>query len=71
MEQLINLKGLVQSLIFSAFGFLMFVVAFIIFDKMTPGDLGCEILEKQNMAAAIAVGALIIGMSIIIGLAIH
>lgn len=71
MEQLINIKGLVSSLIFSAFGFLIFVVAFIVFDKLTPGDLGAEILEKQNVAAAIAVGALIIGMSIIIGLAIH
>lgn len=71
MEQFINLKDLVSSIVFTFFGVLMFGVAFYIFDKITPGDLGCEILEKQNVAAAIVVGALVVGMSIIIGLAIH
>jgi uncharacterized membrane protein YjfL (UPF0719 family) len=71
MEQFINAKDLVSSVVFSFFGIAMFGLAFFIFDKLTPGDLGCEILEKQNTAAAIVVGALVIGMSIIIGLAIH
>jgi uncharacterized membrane protein YjfL (UPF0719 family) len=71
MEQFINAKDLVSSVVFSFFGIAMFGLAFYVFDKLTPGDLGCEILEKQNTAAAIVVGALVIGMSIIIGLAIH
>lgn len=71
MEHLINLKDVVSSVIFSFFGLLMFGVAFFIFDKLTPGELGDEILEKQNTAAAIVVGALVIGISIIIGMSIH
>ncbi|MBA4372560.1 MAG: DUF350 domain-containing protein [Thermodesulfovibrio sp.] len=71
MEHFINVKDLVSSVVFSFFGIAMFGLAFFIFDKLTPGDLGCELLEKQNTAAAIVVGALVIGMSIIIGLAIH
>ncbi len=71
MSDLINLKDVVSSVIFSFFGLALFGLAFYIFDKMTPGDLTKEILEDQNTAAAIVVGALILGISIIVGLAIH
>jgi len=71
MENLVNAKDLVSSVIFSFFGLALFGLAFYIFDKITPGDLGTEILDKQNSAAAIVVAALIIGISIIVGLAIH
>lgn len=71
MENIIHLKDLAGSLIYSLIGLILFGVAFFIFDRITPGKLWQEILEKQNNAAAIVVGALIIGISIIVGLAIH
>jgi putative membrane protein len=71
MENFINVKDIVSSVVFSFFGLFLFGVAFYIFDKLTPGDLGTEILEKQNVSAGIVVAALIIGISIIVGLAIH
>lgn len=71
LDGLINAKDLVASVVFSIFGLVLFGVSFFIFDKLTPGDLGREILEKQNMAAAIVVAALIIGISIIVGMSIH
>lgn len=71
MENLVNAKDLVSSVIFSFFGLALFGLAFYVFDKITPGDLVAEILDKQNSAAAIVVAALIIGISIIVGLAIH
>lgn len=71
MENFINLKGLVSSVLFSFLGLVMLGIAFWLFDKLTPGDLWHEILEKQNLAAAIVVAALSIGISIIVGLAIH
>lgn len=71
MENIIHLKDLAGSLIYSLVGLILFGVAFFIFDRITPGKLWQEILEKQNTAAAIVVGALIIGISIIVGLAIH
>ncbi|MDA8083497.1 MAG: DUF350 domain-containing protein [Nitrospiraceae bacterium] len=71
MDGLINAKDMVASVVFSVFGLVLFGVAFFIFDKITPGELGNEILEKQNMAAAIVVAALILGISIIVGMSIH
>lgn len=71
MENLLNLRDLVASVVFSFFGLILFGIAFFIFDKITPGDLGDEILEKQNIAAAIVVAALVIGISIIVGMSIH
>lgn len=71
MEHLINVKDLVSSVIFSFFGLVLFGLAFYIFDKLTPGDLVKEILDDHNVAAAIVIAALIIGISIIVGLAIH
>ena len=71
MDQFINAKDIISSVIFSFFGFIMFVAAFFLFDKLTPGNLGEEIVEKKNVAAAIVIGSIAIGLAIIIGLAIH
>ncbi len=71
MDTFISLKDLLSSIIFSMIGLVLFTISFIIFDKSTPGNLWQEILEKQNRAAAIVVAALIIGIAIIVGLAIH
>ncbi|MBI5640714.1 MAG: DUF350 domain-containing protein [Nitrospirae bacterium] len=71
MDNFISLKDIVSSVIFSFFGLVMFGLAFYVFDKVTPGDLREEILKKQNNAAAIVIAAMVLGISIIIGLAIH
>ncbi len=71
METIINVKDVVGSIVFSLLGLILFAVAFYVFDRITPGDLWKEILEKQNTAAAIIVGALVIGISIIVAMSIH
>lgn len=71
MDQLINLKDVVASLLYSLIGLGMFWAAVMLFDKVTPGDFWEEILKKQNTAVAIVVAALAIGISIIVGMAIH
>jgi len=71
MDQLIKLKDVVASLLYSLIGLGLFSAAVMIFDKITPGDFWKEILEKQNTAVAIVVAALAIGISIIVGLSIH
>jgi uncharacterized membrane protein YjfL (UPF0719 family) len=56
---------------FTLLGILVFVIAFIIMDKVTPYHLWKEIVQEHNMALAILVGAMSIGICIIIAAAIH
>jgi uncharacterized membrane protein YjfL (UPF0719 family) len=57
-------------IVFAAIGIAVAVVGFKVFDKCTPGDLGKEIFENRNVAAAIVAGAFILGISLIIAAAI-
>ncbi len=71
MDAYINAKDVIGSVVFSLLGLILFGLAFFVFDRITPGDLWKEILEKQNSAAAIVVAALVIGISIIVAMSIH
>jgi uncharacterized membrane protein YjfL (UPF0719 family) len=70
-EQFINTKFIVNALVFSGIGIVILAISFVIFDKMTPGNLWKEIVEEQNVALAIAAGAVILAMAQIIAAAIH
>jgi uncharacterized membrane protein YjfL (UPF0719 family) len=59
------------SILFALVGVLVFWISFIIIDKITPYDLWREIVEKQNMALALVVAAMSLGISIIVAAAIH
>jgi uncharacterized membrane protein YjfL (UPF0719 family) len=62
---------LVNALVFAVLGIVIFVVAFAILDKLTPYHLWKEIVEDKNIALAILIGAMSIGMCIIIAAAVH
>jgi uncharacterized membrane protein YjfL (UPF0719 family) len=62
---------LLNAVVYSLLGILIFVLAFIVLDKMTPYSLWKEICEEHNTALAILVGAMSIGISIIIASAVH
>ena len=61
----------VNALIYAFLGVAIYWVAFIVSDKMTPYDLWKEIVEKQNIALAIMVGFMSLGIGIIIAAAVH
>jgi len=61
----------VGSVAFALIGVAVFWLCFLIIDKLTPYDLWGEIVEKKNMALAIVVGAMCLGISIIIAAAMH
>ncbi len=63
--------NIVNALVFAFIGVMVFVVAFIVMDKLTPYHLWKEIVQEHNMALAILVGAMSIGICIIIAAAIH
>jgi len=64
-------KPLLASLIFVAMGCLVFVVAFFAMTKLAPFSIRKEIEEDQNTALGIVMGAIIIGLAMIISAAIH
>jgi putative membrane protein len=62
---------LLNAAIFAALGILIFVIAFAVIDWITPYALWKEIVEEKNLALAVLVGAMSIGMCIIIAAAVH
>ena len=61
----------INSLIFAGLGIVIFIVSFVLVDKLTPGQLWQEIIDRKNSAVAMLAGAVAIGISIIIAAAIH
>jgi putative membrane protein len=59
------------SIMFALMGVLIFMVAFLVIDKLTPYNLWEEIVEKQNRALALVVAAMSLGICIIVAAAIH
>jgi uncharacterized membrane protein YjfL (UPF0719 family) len=62
---------LVASIVYAALGGALLLVAYKLFDWTTPHDLNKLIFEENNTAAAVAVGAFLIALAIIIASAIH
>jgi putative membrane protein len=63
--------NVISALVYTFLGILVFVIAFVVMDKVTPYHLWKEIVQEHNMALAILVGAMSIGICIIIASAIH
>ena len=59
------------SIVFALIGVLVFWLSFIVIDKLTPYNLWEELVEKQNVALGIVVGAMSLGISLIVAAAIH
>ncbi|HET7108369.1 MAG TPA: DUF350 domain-containing protein [Candidatus Acidoferrum sp.] len=68
---IIPVTNVISALVFTFLGILVFVLAFVIMDKVTPYHLWKEIVQEHNTALAILVGAMSIGICIIIASAIH
>ncbi len=62
---------MVTTIIFVAIGLIVFALAFAIVVLISPFSVKKEIEEDQNSALAIIIGALIIGIAIIIASAIN
>ena len=59
------------SILYALIGVVVFWVSFVVIDKITPYNLWEEIVEKQNVALGIVVGAMALGVSIIVAAAVH
>jgi uncharacterized membrane protein YjfL (UPF0719 family) len=65
------LPVLTTTVIFVAIGLVVFAIAFLIVVLVSPFSVKKEIEEDQNTALAIIIGALIIGVAMIIAAAIQ
>lgn len=65
------LPVLATTVIFVAIGLVVFAIAFLIVVLVSPFSVKKEIEEDQNTALAIIIGALIIGIAMIIAAAIQ
>ncbi len=65
------LGALASSIIFSVLGVVVFWLSFVAIDRLTPYDLWKEISQDRNVALAIVVGAMSLGICTIIAAAIH
>ena len=62
---------IVGSILFALIGVAIFLVCFVIVDKLTPYHLWGEIIEKKNVALAIVVGSMCIAIGLIVAASIH
>jgi len=62
---------MVAALLYATIGLVIFGLAFIVVDRLTPYHLWKEIVDEKNTALAIVVGAVAIGISIIVSAAIR
>lgn len=64
-------KILFNSMAYSILGVVVFWASFIVIDKFTPYSLWHELVEKKNVALAVVVAAMCLGIAIIVASAIH
>ncbi|HMA24262.1 MAG TPA: DUF350 domain-containing protein [Gemmatimonadaceae bacterium] len=61
----------ISAVVFALLGVALFVIGFLIFDRLTPGNLWKELLEDQNTALGNLMAGVAIAIAIIIAAAIH
>lgn len=66
----VQLSELVSTLVYCLVGFIFFVVTYFLMEKVMPFPVRKEIEEDQNVALGVIIGAMIIGLAIIIASAI-
>lgn len=64
-------ETLITTLIFVVIGLVFFAISFFILDKAMPYSIHKEIEEDQNTALGIIIGAMMLGIALIIAAAIH
>ena len=70
--ELINPKFIINALVFSFIGVVIFWLSFLVIDKITPAyNLWKELVEEKNIAVAIVVAAMCLGIAIIVAASVH
>ena len=65
------LSNFVAAVVFAVLGIVILFGSFAVIDRLTPYTLWKEIIDEHNTALAVLIGALALGISIIVAAAIH
>jgi putative membrane protein len=67
----IQVSYVLNAIVYAAIGIVIFASAFLVIDKVTPYNLWKEIVQEHNTALALLLGAMSLGICIIIAAAVH
>ncbi len=68
---ILNPQYILGSVLYSAIGVVIFLVAYKIMERFLPFNVDKELAEDHNTAVGIVVGSVMIGLAVIIASAIH
>ncbi len=71
MDQVFALKYIVSSIVYSLLGIAILTFSCVVFDWLTPHKLWDEIVIEKNLPLAVALGAMIVSVGLIVASAIH
>jgi uncharacterized membrane protein YjfL (UPF0719 family) len=66
-----NFSHFINAVVYAVLGVVIFLATFAVVDFLTPYKLWEEIVEHKNTALAMLVGAMSLGICLIIASAIH
>jgi putative membrane protein len=64
------LRSVMAAVVYSVLGLVVFGVAFVVIDALTPYHLWRQLVEEKNVALAIVVGSMALSIAIIVAAAI-
>ncbi len=67
----LGLNYILSTMVYSILGFVLFIAALYIIEKITRFSVSEKVVSEGNVAVGIVVGSIIIAMGIIISSAIH
>ena len=65
------IRVFLSTLVYTAFGLIVFGIAFWVIVKVSPFSIRKEIETDQNTSLAVLIGSVILGLAIIISATIH
>jgi hypothetical protein len=66
-----RIEYVINAVAFAFTGIAIFAAAVAAAGRLAPCNLWTEIVEKQNLALAVLIGAMSLGVSVIIAAAVH
>lgn len=64
-------RHLTSALVFAAVGIVIFVLAFALLVRVLPFSVRKEIEDDQNVALALLIASVVVGVAIVVGMAVR